>query len=133
VTKHWTKLYKTPLFSRKGREGVFERQATYRDLRENVASAGCRSVLFGRIRANMLLPRATSVFCSGVFGRIRDSSTSREYASTVTTAESFWTFISSHSQISTLQNHVQLQSQFHPHPTLANIFCRTSTGTEVKE
>jgi hypothetical protein len=72
------------------------------------------------------------VFCSGVFGRIRDSSTLREYASTLT-AERFWAFISAHPQISTLQNHVQHHSQFHPHPTLANIFCRTSPDSEVKE
>jgi len=97
-----------------------------------VTSVFCSGV-FGRIRANMLLPRVTSVFCSGAFGRIRDSSTSREYASTVTTAERFWAFISAHPQISTLQNHVQQNSQFRPHPTLANNFCRTSPHNEVKE
>jgi hypothetical protein len=81
----------------------------------------------------MLLPLVTSVFCSGVLGRTGDSSTSREYASTVTTAGSFWTFISDQPQISMLQNHVQQNSQFRPHPTLANIFCRTSPYNEVKK
>jgi len=60
--------------------GVFERQATYRDSRENVASAGCRSVLFGRVRSYSREYVASAGYKCLLFRRVRSYSRQLDFA-----------------------------------------------------